>query len=143
MKRRASFCAVIYLFLSSFSLFAQSHYAVVGGTVLDPQQRPVAGAEVTVKSVSTDAVRRQTTNAQGMFELPGLLPGDYVLDTQAPGFGPAKQSLRLEVGQQLAVNINLKVQSLEQAVEVADVPEAVHTTDAAVGDVIEPQAIRE
>jgi hypothetical protein len=123
--------------------FSQSHYAVLSGSVLDPQQRPVAGAEVTVKSVSTDAMRRQTSNAQGRFEFPGLLPGDYALATQAAGFAPAHQSLRLEVGQQLAVNINLKVHSVEQALEVADTPEPLHTTDAAVGEVIEPQSVRE
>ena len=116
---------------------------MLSGSVLDPQQHSVAGAEVMVKSVSTDAVRRQTTNAQGMFEVSGLLPGDYVLKTQASGFAPAAQTLRLEVGQQLSINVNLKVQSVEQAMEIADTPEPLHTTDAAVGEVIEPQSVRE
>ncbi len=143
LKRLVYCCVIIYLLVALPSMLAQSHYAVLSGTVLDPQQRSVGGAEVAVKSLSTDAVRRQITNARGMFEIPGLLPGDYVLTTQASGFSAASQSLRLEVGQQLSVNISLKLQSVEQAVEVADVPEPLHTTDAAVGEVIEPQSIRE
>ena len=137
---------ILFFLLSSalvLSGFAQSHYAVLSGSVLDPQQRPVAGAEVSVKSISTDAIRRQTTNAQGIFEIPGLLPGEYVLKTQAAGFAPASQSLRLEVGQQFAINVSLKMQSVEQAMEVADIPEPLHTADAAVGEVIEPQSVRE
>jgi Carboxypeptidase regulatory-like domain len=140
--KRLSFCLILSCALVLPS-FAQSHYAVLSGSVLDPQQRPVAGAEVSIKSVSTDAVRRQTTNSQGIFEIPGLLPGDYVLKTQAMGFAASSQSLRLEVGQQLALNVNLKVQSVEQAMEVGDVPEPLHTADAAVGEVIEPQSVRE
>jgi hypothetical protein len=83
-----------------FPVFAQSNYAVVGGAVTDPQRRPVAGATVQITSLGTQAVRKVSSDAQGIFQITGLLPGDYELIVQATGFAPAKQQLRLEVGQQ-------------------------------------------
>jgi Carboxypeptidase regulatory-like domain len=123
--------------------FGQSNYAVVTGTVTDPQHLPVAGAAIQLTAASTGAVRHALTNARGLFEASALLPDDYELTTQAPGFAPAKQSVRLEVGQKLAVSINLAVGSVKQGVEVTAASEVLHTTDASVGEVVEPQSIRD
>src|SRR5882762_1920119 len=90
----------------------QSNYAVVTGTVADEQHLPVAGAAIELTAASTGAKRRVVTNQQGLFELPALLPDDYELKTEAPGFASATQSLRLEVGQKLAVAISLRVGSI-------------------------------
>src|SRR2546428_14017358 len=102
-----------------FPVFAQSNYAVVGGAVADPQRQPVAGAAVQITSLSTQAVRKGASDAQGIFQITGLLPGDYELSVQATGFAPAKQQLRLEVGQQLTLDVSLKLASLSNTVEIA------------------------
>jgi hypothetical protein len=47
------------------------------------------------------------------------------------------------VGQQMTANFTLNVAPVKDVVEVAVQPEAVHTADAAVGEVIEPAAIRD
>src|SRR6266851_1587228 len=74
---------------------------------------------------------------------PALLPDDYELKVEASGLATAKQSLRLEVGQKLALEITLMVGSLAQGVKVTDGSEVLQTTDASVGEVIEPTSIRE
>ena len=126
-----------------FPVFAQSNYAVVGGAVTDPQRRPVAGATVQIVSLGTQAVRKVSSDAQGIFQITGLLPGDYELIVQATGFAPAKQQLRLEVGQQLTLDVGLKLASLSNTVEVSGRVDVLRTTDTSVGEVIEPAAIRE
>jgi hypothetical protein len=83
------------------------------------------------------------TNQQGLFEASALLPDDYELTTEAPAFAPAKQSVRLEVGEKLAVAISLTLGSVQQGVSVTAASEVLHTTDASVGEVVEPQSIRE
>src|SRR5436853_980726 len=93
------------------SAFAQSNYAVVGGTVTDPQHQPLAGATVQITSLSTRAARQVSSNEQGTFRITGLLPGDYELSVQVPGFAPLKQQLRLEVGQQLTLDVSLRLAS--------------------------------
>jgi Carboxypeptidase regulatory-like domain len=129
------------LFLLSLSGIAQSNYAVLSGTILDPQAHAITGATVELVSSTTGAVRRVSPNAQGLYEIPGLLPGSYGLKVTAPGFGTSVQPLQLEVAQRLAIDIRLQVESHQEAVEVTGVPEAIHTNEAAVGEVIEPTAI--
>jgi len=133
------------LFLLGLSLpaFGQSNYGVVAGTVTDPQHLPVAGAAIQLTAGSTGAIRRIVTNQQGLFEAPALLPDDYDLRTEAQGFAASTLSLRLEVGQKLAVEVTLNVGGLKEGVNVVAGSEVLRTTDASVGEVVEPQSIRE
>lgn len=139
VRKAIPFCL---LFVSLMS-FAQSNYAVLGGTVLDPQGHSFAGATVQLTSVDTRAERRVTSNEQGIFQIPALLPGDYELSVQASGFATLTQKLRLEVGQQYTLNVNLRVETVKNVVEVADTALVLHTTDASVGEVVEPISIKE
>jgi len=84
-----------------------------------------------------------SSNDQGIFDITGLLPGDYELKVQAPGFSPLTQSLRLEVGQHMALNLTLKVASVKDVVEVGDIAPALHSSDSSVGEVIEPVAVHD
>jgi carboxypeptidase family protein len=137
-------CRVILLLLSLASpSFGQSNYATLTGTVTDAQQLPVAGATVELTAASTGAIRRVVTNQQGLFEAPALLPDEYGLKIEATGFAVARKNLRLEVGQKSALNITLNVGSLNEGVRVIGGSEVLHTTDASVGEVIEPTSIRE
>src|SRR5450432_957857 len=127
----------------ALSAFGQSNYGVVMGTVTDPQHLPVVGASIQLTAAKTGASRHVSTNQQGLFEASALLPDDYAIATEATGFATAKQSVRLEVGQKLALAISLSVGSVKQGVDVTTVGEVLHTTDASVGEVVEPQSIRE
>ena len=109
MKRS---CVLLFLLGLAAPGFPQSNYAVLTGAVTDPQHLPVAGAAVELTAASTGATRRVVTNQQGRFEAPALLPDDYELKVAASGLATAKQSLRLEVGQKLALEITLMVGSL-------------------------------
>lgn len=102
----------------ALSANAQSNYGVVRGTVTDPQHLPMVGAALQMKAVSTGATRHLVTNQQGIFEASALLPDDYVLTTEAPGFAPQTQSVRLEVGQELAVAVSLTVNPVKQGILV-------------------------
>ena len=136
---------LLLLVLGFFGLsaFGQSNYAVVTGTVTDPQHLPVVGAAIQLTAASTGAVRHVVTDQRGLFEASALLPDDYELTTEASGFAPDKQSVRLEVGQKLTIAVSLTLGSIKQGVNVSATNEVLHTRDASVGEVIEPQSIRE
>ena len=121
----------------------QSNYAVVSGTVKDSQSLPVVRATVNLKALSTGATRSVATNDAGIFYAPALLPDDYEVTTTASGFAPVVQTLHVEVGQKLALDVALKIGAVREGVEVSSSPEILHTTDAAVGEVVEPKSIQE
>ena len=122
---------------------AQSNFAVVSGTVKDAQSLVVAHATVSFKALSTGATRSVTTNEAGIFYAPALLPDDYEVTTTASGFAPVSQQLHVEVGQKVALDIALKVGPVKEGVNVNSAFEILHTTDAAVGEVVEPKSIQE
>src|SRR5258708_22512743 len=138
MKRS---CVLLFLLGLALPGFGQSNYAVLTGTITDSQHLPVAGAAVQLTAVSTGAIRRVVTNQQGFFEAPALLPDDYELKIEASGFAIAKQTLRLEVGQKLALDIALQIASVPEGGKVTAGSEELHTTDASVGEVVEPTSI--
>jgi hypothetical protein len=133
---------VCVLALSALAV-GQSNYAVVSGTVRDSQSLPVVRATVNFKALSTGATRSVTTNEAGIFYAPALLPDDYEVTTAASGFAPVVQRLHVEVGQKLALDVALKIGAVREGVEVSSTPEILHTTDAAVGEVVEPKSIQE
>src|SRR5438094_1525754 len=122
--------------------FGQSNYAAVSGTITDPQQGPVAGAAVVLTSNETHAERRVTTNSQGIFQITGILPGQYNLSVGASGFAQLTNALRLEVGQQLDLSFSLKLASASDMIQVdSTAADVLHTVDASIGEVIEPAAV--
>ena len=139
----------VWLVLLTFGLtlgasaFGQSNYAAITGSVTDEQHLPVTGAKVQLTATSTGATRNVVSNEEGLFEIPALPPDEYELKTEASGFSVATQTLRLEVGENRAVGIELHVGPLKQGVEVVAGSEVLHTTSAAIGEVVEPSSIRE
>ena len=125
------------------SVMAQSNYALLSGTITDPQARVVPGATVELISVDTAAVRRVVSNGEGIFEIPGLLPGEYRLTVTAPRFASFQQSVRLEVAQRMTLNAPLQIESSKESLEVVAEHEVLKTADASLGEVVEPKSIRE
>ncbi len=124
-------------------VFGQSNYASVTGKVTDAQSLPVAHATVELKSVSNGTKRSVSTDTNGIFYAPALLPDDYVLTTTASGFAPVERPLHLEVGQQLAMDVPLKVGPVQEGVNVSARADILRSTDASVGEVVEPKSIQE
>ena len=101
----ASLCLVAAIATAN----AQSNYAVVRGSVFDPQHRAIPGAHIHANEVSTGAEREVVSNASGLYEIAGLQPGAYTLTVDSQGFAETKQSINLEVGQQATLDIELRV----------------------------------
>jgi len=137
------FATLLCLLALIVPALAQSNYAVVTGTVTDSQSLPVVGATVHFTAMSTGAIRVLTTNDRGLFSAPALSPDDYELTTECTGFAPVVRSLHLEVGEKLAVEIELKVGAVKEGVQVNATADLLRTTDASVGEVVERQSVQE
>src|SRR6202171_5089721 len=137
------FATLLCLLALMAPALGQSNYAAVTGTVTDSQSLPVVGATIHFKAMSTGAIRVLTTNDRGLFSAPALPPDDYELTTESTGFAPVRQSLHLEVGEKLAIEIGLKVGAVKEGVQVNAAADLLRTTDASVGEVVERQSVQE
>jgi len=138
-------CALGGLILAAQSLvFAQTATGSILGTVKDPTGATVAGATVVIKSVATGTSRSMTTTEAGTYSAVALVPGDYALTYQAPGFSTGEQILTVAVGVTANGDFSLRVGSGTTKVEVtSDTLTPVNTVQAVVEDVQVAQQIEE
>ncbi len=80
------------------------------------------------------------SNEFGINQVTGLLPGDYELEVTVSGFATLKQALRLEVGQQLTLDFNLKLASVTTTIEIGAV-DVLRTNDSSVNGIL-PTRVR-
>ena len=138
---RKIFLILACLFAAVFSIQAQSNYAVVNGSIVDPQHRAVAGAQIHILTRGTGATRDVVSNEVGLYEIAGLEPGAYTLTVDHPGFKQATQSINLEVGQQATLDWQLSIGSENQSVTVQASGELLKTQDASVGEVVDQRSV--
>ena len=65
---------------------AQAVYGSILGTVTDPQGAAVAGAKVTVTSITKNISDETTTNESGNYTVTHLIPDTYKVKIEAQGF---------------------------------------------------------
>jgi hypothetical protein len=101
------------------TLLAQTS-ASISGSVTDPSGAAVADAPVTVTDLGTGAVRSGTTNTTGFYTIPGLAPGNYLVNVGKDGFRTAEfKTVPLTVAQALVLNAQLTLGVVSESVQVS------------------------
>jgi hypothetical protein len=114
----------------------------IHGSVLDPSGAAVVGAGVKAVNTDTGAAQATVSGADGSYVLPGLQVGGYALEVTATGFSKYRQTgITLEVGENIQVNVTLKVGSASQEVQVSADAAMVETQDTSISEVIDHQRI--
>jgi hypothetical protein len=129
--------------LACFWAFGQSNFATISGRVEDSSHAPIEGARITVRAKETGAVRSLKSQPYGLFEIVNLLPGDYSVDVEATGFAAVSREIRLEVGQNMGLDLVLSVGSRHETLAVIAVAETLKTQDSSLGEVVEPKSIQD
>ncbi len=135
--------------LAALSLFfatpARLHSQAVGsgqiqGTVADANGGVVPGAEVEVTQTDSGLKRAVTSGADGGYSLPNLPVGPYQLRVGKEGFQAFVQSgIVIQVGNNLRIDVSLKVGGAAETVQVDASASMVQTEDQAVSQVIDSQ----
>ncbi len=125
-------------------LLAQVNTATVLGTVTDASGAAIPEAAVEVKNVATGAVQSTVSDAQGRFNVPSLLIGNYQVQASKMGFQTVvRAGVVLTVGGQAVVDFSLPVGQSQQTVTVQAEAAQVDTTSAAVSNLVEQTQMRE
>ncbi len=131
--------------LSPQPVGAQSTVGTILGAVTDASGAAVPGASITVTNTDTGATRTVATEASGSYQMPRLLPGNYSISVERPGFRKAVVTgVVLQVNQEARYDVRLEVGELAQQVEVSALGVAqVQTDDATLGQVVDQKKIEE
>lgn len=125
----------VCLAMSSFvvSLYAQSTYGVILGTVKDSSGATVPGAIVKITNTDENTSRDVKTNTVGDYQLLNVLPAHYKVAVSAPGFETfTATDLLLVARQTLRVDASLEVGQMSQVVTVESAEAGVIATDSQV-----------
>lgn len=139
---------VLCLALISGALGVPSAAQVVGatlsGTITDSTGAMIPRAKASVTNTATGVSRDATTDADGFYSVPNLLPGNYSVTALAPGFSTKLETgITLEVGGSQVLNITLQVGQATERVDVAATAPAVDLATSSLGAVVNSTTIRE
>ncbi|MBI3681521.1 MAG: TonB-dependent receptor [Acidobacteria bacterium] len=123
---------------------AQNSYGRVTGRVVDSTGAVVSGASVRMTQTETGITAATATNAEGLFDIPNLLPGPYRLQAEIEGFKRHDRSgLEVRVGDLLSLNVSLELGSVSETVTVNAEAPLLETTSASMGQVVDNRTLTE
>src|SRR5690349_1157323 len=126
------------------NLPAQLDRATLVGAVTDSTGAVVPNASVTVSSEETGLRRAAQTNDSGSYAFPQLPIGVYVVTVSHPGMRTATtKDVRLGVGDNRTLNIQLEVSGTDTTVTVEGTAAALETESPVIGSVIGSRQVRE
>jgi hypothetical protein len=134
---------VFLLNLSTPSASAQSTGGITG-TVTDPTGSVIPNASISVKNEATGEERTTATDTAGIYAVPSLPVGKYRVEVKSSGMQTmAVTGLDVSAGTTTRQDLQMKVSSTTQTIEVAAAPPIIDTSSTTIGDVINQQTVQE
>ncbi|HYM13316.1 MAG TPA: carboxypeptidase regulatory-like domain-containing protein [Bryobacterales bacterium] len=116
--------------------------AGIYGSVTDSQGAVIPGAKVTLLQVATNQARTATANEAGEFLFPLLAVGEYQISVEQPGFKKYEQTgLRLQVNDNVKVDVRLEVGEVSTQVVVESTAATVETSNATIKEVVDSRRV--
>ncbi len=136
--------AVVIAFMFTMPVEGQVTGATLSGLVKDPSGAAVPSATVSIRNAATGEARDLSTNRDGLYSAPNLLPGSYEVSASSEGFKKTVQrDIVLTVGAQQALDFTLEVGAITQNVEVQGAPPDVQTQSSTISATVDSRTVRE
>jgi hypothetical protein len=120
------------------SLFAQEFRGTILGRITDPSAAPVLGASIEVFNVDTGVAFRSSSNEQGNYQIPFLVPGNYAVRVEHAGFKRVERDgVRVATNTQVTLDFTLELGTTAETVTVSASAPLLNTSSADLGQVVE------
>ena len=129
------FRAFLFSAILASSCLAQFEQGAIVGQVNDPQDAPIAGATVQIRSSTTNVSREVTTSASGEYNSLPLPPGVYTVTVRQQGFRDKAIEVTLGVSQRLQADFALELGTVSEQVIVEARAAALETESSDIGQV--------
>jgi len=129
-------------------LFQQAVYGqatnaagAIQGTITDPKGGNLPGAYITILSLGTGAKKTLTSDSAGFYSVASLVPGEYQVTVEAPGFSKTSTKLTVKIGTTSNGDLKLKVGAATEEVIVSSDALQVNTVQSTVSGVLTDEQI--
>jgi hypothetical protein len=130
------------LFMQTQPVFGQVDEGAINGIVQDAAGAIVPNAKVTLLNTDQGITLETTSNSAGVYIFSPVRIGHYSVTVTAPGFSTTSQkNLTVSVGQNLQVNVELKVGETTTTVDVTTAPPQLETDESSVGQVMTERTV--
>ena len=141
---RVGILALVAISLITPAVFAQEARGTIQGRIVDTSGFAVPGATVEVLNTATGVVSPTTSNEQGSYRVPFLIPGVYRLTVSLQGFRTSiNDRIELHVADVLTVDATLEVGAIAESVTVTATAATVDRSTAELGQVVDARRIAE
>src|ERR1700676_2351000 len=142
----ASFVALMLIHSVVVHVDVQAQVAggTITGTVVDSSGRVLPNASVSITNLATGINRSVTTNEDGLYIAPNLLPATYELTFTAPGFRTdVRSGIELTVGATVTLNTTMQVGGTKETVQVQTEAPDVQLATSDISAVVNATTVRE
>jgi hypothetical protein len=133
-----------YLATMSVPIWGQTFYGSVVGTVTDASGAVIPGASVTLTNIGTNEKRSAPTDAAGSYRFVNLVPANYRLEVEAPGFKHmTREPIAVQVESAVRMDAKLEVGTPSETVEVTSISPLLQTETSSLSQIVEGQQLQE
>ena len=138
------YLVAFWLGLATISFVFAQVTASMTGRIVDPSGAAISGANITVTSEETGAVRTVTSDDTGAYQVLSLPVGRYDIKADRSGFKSAQETgINLVIAQQAVVNLKLEVGTVGEQVTVVGEAPLVNTTTTSVSGLVNEEQVKD
>src|SRR6266849_4198065 len=113
----------------------------IQGTILDPKGASVAAAKVSITSKATGAKLQAEMSPSGTYNSGPLVPGEYAVRVEAPGFNTVELPATVQVGNITTSSVTLEVGATTTVISVEGAAITLNTEQSTIQGVVTQQQI--
>jgi hypothetical protein len=151
---RKFFCKCVFSLIGAAALLlavsvsvpvgAQVAGGTLSGTITDPSGAGIPQTQLTIKNVATGVERTISTNENGFYSAPNLLPGEYQLTISAKGFNTeVKSGFTINVGAREVFDLAMQIGTVTHKVEVTAEAPAIQLASSDISATVNATTVRE
>ncbi|MGA3100176.1 MAG: carboxypeptidase-like regulatory domain-containing protein, partial [Bryobacteraceae bacterium] len=134
--------AIVAFVVSVSGVWGQVSTGSLSGYVLDPAERVVPGASVSLQRAGLSLQRTSQTDSAGFYLFEELAPGDYQLSVNASGFAPLRtEGVRVEVDRRARLDVRVKLAGKGEKIVVQGRALDISTESSELGAVLDQSRI--
>jgi carboxypeptidase family protein/TonB-dependent receptor-like protein len=144
-KAFTSISAVVLLpAVCAFACLAQESRGTIIGRVTDSTGAALPSVKLAIINTATNVTSTATTNDDGRFSAPFLLPGAYRVEAEKVGFKRfARPGVEVRVSETTDLNIAMQAGEISEAVEVSASTPLLDTSGSSLGQVVDERRVQE